>query len=365
MRVTRKSSSKDSINKSRTALDGLLGEGFHGKIYRLDPHLKGQTLRSLYTNKRILKIKLYTDDHTEEAFLTRENDISDFLAFLDTRKGLIAKVFKSTFLMTGVTKQQELENELFINKKIRKYYGSAASHFLTIAPIKGFRNYKIIGCYIEIGDGTLYIAFGSECDNNYKMNIYKMAVDILESLVFLQEAGYQHNDIKLDNIVRCDGKYKLIDWGQASSIEEFKFGDMISTNPLKWYINGLPAYFSQYFMDYRVSMVNSRYEKSSIFQEKNKQIIEEFKSIVSSKPDRYELNKKYKRNFDIFMLGMTMLHAVYKFNLKYERYQELIDHMTSLTHPWTSAKEALTYTKKYLDRVQRSRIQKIESDVLP
>jgi len=356
MRVTRKSSSKHSINKKKdieSALDGLLGEGFHGKIYRLDPHLKGQTLNSLYANKRIIKIKLYTDDHTEEIYLTEQNDISDFLAFLLTRKGVIAKVFKSTFLMTGVTKQQELENELFINKKVMKYYGSAASRFLTIAPIKGFRNYKIVGCYIETAkDGTLFIAFGSECDNNYSMNIHKMAVDILESLVHLQEAGYQHNDIKLDNVVRCGGKYKLIDWGQACSIEEFKFGDMMCTNPLKWYIKGIPAYFSQHFMDYRVSMVNSGYEKSSVFQEKNKQIIEEFKSIVSSKPDLHELNKKYKRNFDVFMLGMTMLHAVYKFNLKYERYQELIGRMTSLTHPWTSAKEALNYTKKYLDRVQ-------------
>ena len=68
------------------------------------------------------------------------------------------------------------------------------------------------------------------------------------------------------------------------------------------------------------------------------------------------LHSKYKRNLDVFMLGMTLLHAVFKFDLNYEKYRELIDRMTSLKHPWSSAKEALHYTKQYLKKLRNTRL---------
>ena len=346
--------SKKNLN---VALNGLLGEGFHGKAYRLNTHLKGETFISQVENKEITKIKLYTNDLTEDIYLTEPGIIKEFIDFIGSRRGLIAKVFKSVFLVTGLTKQQDLEDELDINRRIIKYYGASATKFLTVAPVKGFKHHKVVGCYIEFLKGdTLYVALGSACDNKFSMNIHSLAKDILESLVILQEAGYQHNDIKLDNIVRCKGRYKLIDWGQASSIEEFKFGDMICTNPLKWHIKGFPSYISKYLMDYRTSMVNSPYEKSDIFQQKNKQIIEEFNEIIRNNPDAHMLHTKYKRNLDVFMLGMTLLHAVFKYDLNYEKYRELIDRMTSLKHPWSSAKTALHYTKQYLKKVSQSRL---------
>jgi serine/threonine protein kinase len=344
--------SKENLN---TALNGLLGEGFHGKAYRLNTHLKGETFLSLLENKEIKKIKLYTSDYSEDVYLTEHTDIKEFLDFIGSRRGLIAKVFKSVFLLTGVSTQQDLEDELDINRRIIKYYGNKADKYLTVAPVQGFRSFKVLGCYFEfLKGGTLYAALGSACDNKFPMNIHSLAIDILESLVILQEAGYQHNDIKLDNIVRCKGQYKLIDWGQASSIEEFKFGDMICTNPLKWYIKGFPSYVSKYLMDYRTSMINSPYQKSDIFQQKNKQIITDFNTIIGNNPDLNMLHSKYKRNLDVFMLGMTLLHAVFKFELNYEKYRELIDRMTSLKHPWSSAKEALHYTKQYLKKLRNT-----------
>lgn len=355
--ILSRNSTRHSKKNLNVALNGLLGEGFHGKAYRLNTDLKGETFISLVENKEIQKIKLYTSDLTEDIYLTEPEDIKDFIDFIGSRKGIIAKVFKSVFLLTGLTKQQDLENELDINRRIVKYYGSAATKFLTVAPIQGFRAHKVVGCYIEFLKGdTLYVALGSACDNKFSMNLHSLAKDVLESLVILQEAGYQHNDIKLDNIVRCKGRYKLIDWGQASSIEEFKFGDMITTNPLKWYIKGFPSYVSKHLMSYRTSMVNSPYEKSDIFRQKNIQIIEEFNEIINNNPDIHMLHKKYKRNLDVFMLGMTLLHAVFKYDLNYMKYRELIDRMTSLKHPWSSAKEALRYTKQYLKKISRSRL---------
>lgn len=355
--ILSKNKTRNSKENLNNALNGILGEGFHGKAYRLNTHLKGETFLSLLDNKEIKKIKVYTSDYLEDVYLSEHEDITEFLNFIRSRRGLIAKVFKSVFLLTGVTKQQDLEDEVDINRRIINYYGNKASKFLTVAPIKGFRNYKVLGCYLEFLKGDIiYVALGSACDNKYAMNIHSLAIDILESLVVLQEAGYQHNDIKLDNIVRCNGQYKLIDWGQASSIEEFKFGDMICTSPLKWYIKGFPSYVSKYLMDYRTSMVNSSYEKSDIFQQKNKQIITEFNEIIKSNPDIHMLHKKYKRNLDVFMLGMTLLQAVFKSDLNYEKYRDLIDRLTSLEHPWSSAKEALHYTKQYLENLRQTRV---------
>jgi serine/threonine protein kinase len=333
------------------SVNALLGEGFHGKTYRLGATVKGDSLSKILEHKHILKIKLYTSDSLEEVYLIEKADIDEFVNFILSRKGAIAKVFKSIFLATGVTKQQDLEDELNVNRKIINYYGNKASKFLTIAPVTGFRNYKLVGFYATFAkQETVYVALGSECDNKYSMNINKFTVDILESLVVLQEAGYQHNDIKLDNIVRCKGVYKLIDWGQASSVEEFKFGDMICTNPIKWYINGFPSLVSRKLMDYRTAMVNSPYEKSDIFQEKNKQIIAEFKEIIEEEPDIHVLRKKYKLNLDVFMVGMTLLHAVFRYNLDYTKYRHLIDRLTSITHPWRSAKEALHHVKELIQK---------------
>ena len=45
-----------------------------------------------------------------------------------------------------------------------------------------------------------------------------------------------HNDIKLDNIVYCDGKYKLIDWGASNELSVHKRGSLLGTNPIRLYI---------------------------------------------------------------------------------------------------------------------------------
>jgi hypothetical protein len=100
------------------SVNALLGEGFHGKTYRLGATVKGNSLSKILEHKHILKIKLYTSDSLEEVYLTEKEDIDEFVNFILSRKGAIAKVFKSIFLATGVTKQQDLEDELNVNRKI-------------------------------------------------------------------------------------------------------------------------------------------------------------------------------------------------------------------------------------------------------
>ena len=49
---------------------------------------------------------------------------------------------------------------------------------------------------------------------------------------------------------------------------------------------------------------------------------------------------------DVFMLGMTLLHAVHSYNLDYKKYKPIIDKFTSLIDPPKSAEDALEFLKR-------------------
>ena len=78
--------------------------------------------------------------------------------------------------------------------------------------------------------------------------------------------------------------------------------------------------------------------------------VELCKEIIEEEPDIHVLRKKYKLNLDVFMVGMTLLHAVFRYNLDYTKYRHLIDRLTSITHPWRSAKEALHHVKELIQK---------------
>ena len=50
----------------------------------------------------------------------------------------------------------------------------------------------------------------------------KFIKDIYESLLILQKSNFIHNDIKADNVIYCDNKYKLIDWDLSKDLGKSK-----------------------------------------------------------------------------------------------------------------------------------------------
>ena len=343
VRVTRKI--KRRFKGIKRKIRGFVGEGFFGKTYSVAYHPNGESLSNTLAKQKITKIIMHTADPEKIRVINSEKEIAEFKTFLHDLQGAIAKVFKVNFYPTTESK---MLGEIEINRKILEHYGKHAKEYLTIFPINGFGE-PFIGTIIDIEkEPSMYVMYSTMCDNKYKVEPLQFAVDLLESLEVLQKSGYQHNDIKLDNIVRCDGKYKLIDWGQTSKISEIANGDMISTSPIKWYIAGVPAIVSDRAMNIRAQMVNPNYQKSEMFQQTFERIEDEFYDITMSGATTEQLFNKYKKSFDIFMVGMSLLRGVYNDSLDLPKYKPAIDALTSLKHPLTSPKKAIEIVKRLM-----------------
>ena len=53
-------------------------------------------------------------------------------------------------------------------------------------------------------------------------NIAQLVSDIVPVLQMLHSSGYVHNDIKYNNVVYCDDRFKLIDYGEMRNVLQFQ-----------------------------------------------------------------------------------------------------------------------------------------------
>ena len=205
--------------------------------------------------------------------------------------------------------------------------------------------------------------FSAQCNkiDEHNVNIDNLIEDILASLIELKRKNFEHNDIKLDNIVETnEKKYKLIDWGQSDYITDSlptKIGTRIGTNPMRWYIKERKK-FTNYFLGSsflapRHTELVAYFEKERFgnfgsfhgFIETNNRILKEYTSITKSLSVE-DIRKKYKFTYDVFMLGMTVLHAAFLKGANadniYNEYRPVIDAFTSLHEP-LDAEQALSF----------------------
>lgn len=319
--------------RKRRSGGAVLGEGAHGKTYDAGCG-NGDSLCDLLESKTPTEVVLYTP--SKKVKLNGE-DIKDWVRWVHGLRNVIAKTFKPG---RGKPLLKKLEEELDANVKIINAYGSKAPQFLTIAPVSGFRDLAITGAIIEFATGDpLYVVFGHKCDNKFNVEPRALVRDVLESLVALQAAGMAHNDIKLDNVVRCDGKYKLIDWGNASKLG-FGIkteGSPYTTSPLRWYTLGKPALAAKLWMAGRALVGKRNILFEPMFLEQTTRIKTQFDAVLLGTTDREALYKKYARSFDVFAVGMMLLYTVYDQDLDYEKYKPLIERLTNLLEPLDAA----------------------------
>jgi serine/threonine protein kinase len=176
----------------------------------------------------------------------------------------------------------------------------------------------------------------------------KYIIDILESIVILQSKQYCHNDIKLDNTVLCNNKYKLIDWGASGPIDTIKMGTLLGTNPVKWFVYGYSKYVAETAISYRTHQRYWNFARSERFQYINDRIVEQFTALLAETTDKHALNDRFKYSYDVFMLGMSILHATYIYDIPFDKYSLLVRIFTSIRNPIKSAEIALTIAKDLL-----------------
>ena len=300
-------------------ITGALGKGAQGTVY----NARSSTL---YTElARIVSIELYTT--TTNVLLDNPHP---FLTFLRLQPDIIVKTLKN---------KQSFLDELHENRIIIRCYKGQASKYLTIAPLKGFRSLQITGALAKRRDGSeIYLIFGIRCDNQFDVRIDQLLVDLLESLAVLQKAEYLHNDIKLDNVVLCESRYKLIDWGLSSPYDPYKIGNRVGTHPIKWYMRGVPPAICVRILKLRIRMIHPSFSYSSLYSEVYNQIQREFKEVIR-KPFSYEqLLATYAPTFDVFMVGMMLLVAIHTHSLDEARYLPIVKALVSLKKPLTATK---------------------------
>jgi serine/threonine protein kinase len=321
----------------------ILGEGGHGITYNLCKDDKVSFCNEL-EKQPIKQIILYKVDGMET--LSDKNTIRQFIDFLHTKKDHIAKTFKPAGIFVSTTKQ-EFEREIESGKQIIELYGKHADKYLTIAPLTGFQSYKLFGAIFE-GSVTTYAIFGTKCNNKYEIILPKLLKDILQSIIILQEKDVFHNDIKLDNIVKCSDRYKLIDWGETTKIDRMvKPGSLITTSPIRWYCYDwrLIKLMCVELLPWRARQLQKAATESDLFKEIIAKIKKEFYEVTSHDLSKDELFKKYKNSFDLFQLGMTLVYAIYDKPNYYKQYIPIIKYLTSLTDPPANAKEAMNHIK--------------------
>jgi len=329
----------------RKAIHGgnKLGVGAHGTAYNVGYNYDGITFYSMINETPIKSIKLYSSDGFYKNYFG-VNEIDLFVSFIKGVEGKIAKVLKPAANIQG-----DFERELSENRRIIGLYGELADDYLTVAALDPVLNKDLIGCVVSFNNGSkLHAIFGTKCENAYTMDLIRFSIDILESIEILQSSSHQHNDIKLDNIVKCTDRYKLIDWAQCSLITDFsKAGTLISTSPIKWYLMGHSHFVSKSLITYRTTFRNYGFSRSPYYKEVLGRILIEYDEVLKMTPDKDTLALKYAYSFDIFMLGMTMLHAVHKYKLDFDKYKGLIFKFTSLKDPVKNAIEALRIVKEF------------------
>lgn len=342
---------------------GLLGVGKHGKAYNL-----GKNQFQLLDEEKIINISLYGSN--ENIKITKEEDIKNFLIFLKSMKNKFVKLIITDKV---INKEEQIKKDFFeeikSNQQVLKIYGNKSSKFLTVQPIGIFKKCKIMGCIVTNKNNEKYhLIFGNKCDNNFILNegsLKKYILEILQSIEILQKNGFQHDDVKLDNSVKCSGMYKLIDWGKLTSINSVSIRTIFGLNhsPILLYIyqnqgllskvsSGLPVMETFDLESFLVEKNNKKSNwmrnllKYPLFKKTIERVKIELKQIISMNIPRNKLLEKYKYTSDIYMFGIEVIYILYKFKINPDKFEVVIEKFTSLLDPVKNASDAIDFVKK-------------------
>ena len=336
------------LNKTRRKHGGAkLGEGVRGIAY--DTYSEsGDSLYSLAKSNKTSKIELFFADGNSQT-ITDENKIENLYESLKSLTDSISKIFKPSRFFSLTSASKEFSGEIETNKRVVDLYGlKNAVKYSTLTGVE--LDGKNISGAIFYGKTNIYAIFNRKCIGEYDMDIKQFTLDILESLNNFSE---NHNDIKLDNIVKCSDRYKLIDWDKNASKDKIITASTSTTNPVKLFLVFkfsaiVKMIFTKRNPQAKKWFILSEATATTEFKETYNRIMLEYEDEVNSKSKK-QLFEKYKDTFDVFSFGMTILYAVIHFKLDYQKYKPLIEALTSLKDP-LNAKEGLAFAKKFFKK---------------
>jgi len=300
-----------------------LGEGHKGVVYDLQCMTGEESFcKILDTRKKdISGIILHGPSGRSTIGTTL---VADFIKYID-RPGLIAKILKnkktSTRKSMGRLVKRRIDDEVRTNIKIIKLFGLHGDKFLSIDPHLSFHGQAFVACTILYAGGNkTHVLFGQKCSelgSHGGVIVDKLLVDILKCIEYMGTIKIRHNDIKADNIMICDGAYKLIDWGNATFNNDLLPG--LFCGPLAKYLMGSPVSRITGLIPKKLASKDPEMLKSELFTRHYIRSVLEFKALVKSGGAA-----TYKGSHDLYGLGLTLIQLCVRYKLDCAKYDTLI-----------------------------------------
>ena len=397
---------KNKYNNLKTYIEiqkggKFMGRGAWGEVYDLksSDDSDNQTFKKMYQNEQISFYTMNTDssDIKNESII---NKVSSFL--LKSNSGSTNKIIEKHQTNTTdfinwieTTTYDNIIIKKFISKphfeaemtelyKVNEIYNQNESYITIVIP--EINNIKVYGVEIK-SKQPYYITFGTKCSTNLNINntnIKKFIINILESIKIINDKDYYHNDIKISNIIYCNDRFNLIDWGASRTVTDINScgarGDPIYSSPIKLYITyslktstnivqlqnkNIPLATLLYeakiyniklgFKNIKQIQMNKKYDDWEFFRNNSRYkdattnlLINQHESFLSVLEDikiKHKQNKekidllqficdKYKKSFDVYMFGMTLFHTLYLYDIyRYNILMNFIKELISLTNP--------------------------------
>ena len=290
-----------------------ISEGYKGLTIELRNPEDNIDFYNIFKNNKPKKITLYGN----KTKIRLNDSFDEILELLEDKTNYIVKKFKRGNIISGNAKFN-FNNEMKSIKTLFKIYGDEISNYTAIKPIF---NYNNIDIYAISYSNHFYI-FQEKCYKTIDKiqftqdEFNKMINDIYESLLILQKNNFLHNDIKDDNIIYCDNKYKIIDWELGYSVNsKFKSffkgsgGNFLFNHPYKFYNLGIPLFIYNFFnyifkrIDYKA---NSWIYKLKSYKILNNKIKDSFDYLVENKTGN--LYKYY----DMYSFALLIIYLAEK-----------------------------------------------------
>lgn len=300
----------------------IINRGYTGIVMEL---FNNDDDNTLYNDLKKAKPKNMTLITMNKKIKIPNKDLDSILRLIRLNsKVTLAKKF-SYIIPLFNTNESRFNSELEGYKQLISIFGKDISKYTTVR--KGFE-YNDNDVYGICFNNTYYI-FIEKCYktiDNIKFtqkSLNKCVSDISETLNILKKHNYIHNDIKPDNIILCNKRFKLIDWessnlikNQTSTFINSKNGNFTFNHPIKFYKIGVPFFFYRFIYDAEIQTYPyiSDLKTPTIITELVSNSFNDVLKKYKNSPSDY-----YLKMADYYSFAISIIYMAEKNNIDYPK----------------------------------------------
>jgi len=370
---------KNNRNKKYTKRKGgrRFGSGFKGSVMDLCNYQKydSYNLCKQLDSDNIENIKLYIKKENKSIqpyLIELPTEIEQFIEFikLPKSKNYVAKEFynykiKETdfhneiqsfeTLSKIITKEENLVGmpynedlligfEIIYKETINQIFKNELYSLLQNNPFNGVADFihEKINKRLFVINRKCQKTLDAKLVNNFSVRIFqKFVSEILQTIIKLNKINVAHGDIKLDNIMTCNGRYTLIDWEQSRKLDYYnlKMNLAMGSCPVYYIIKFGSLWESIHTIAIpfiiKVTGCNDRDSSTS-----SKYILngtEYYKQIFAS-TDQETAFQQVKHGLDLYSFGL-ILYGILEHNKnlqycsKYHKYMDFVNKIYKYENP--------------------------------